>query len=57
MALPTQKRSKSRKKRRQYQFRLSKIQISSCPKCKKPVLPHRICPFCGYYASKEKVKK
>lgn len=21
----------------------------NCPKCRKLILPHRICPFCGYY--------
>ena len=56
MALPTQKRAKSRKKRRQYQYRLSKINLSKCPKCGKPVLPHRACSFCGFYADKEVIK-
>ncbi len=56
MALPTQKRSKSRQKRRQYQYRLKKIYLSICPKCKKPKLPHQVCPFCGTYMGKEIIK-
>ena len=56
MALPTQKRSKSRQKRRQYQYRLKKIYLSVCPKCKKPKQSHKICPFCGTYMDKEIIK-
>ncbi len=56
MALPTQKRSKSRQKRRQYQYRLKKIYLSICPKCKKPKRSHQACPFCGTYMDKEVIK-
>lgn len=56
MALPTQKRSKSRKKIRQYQHRLKNISLSKCPKCKKPVRPHHVCQFCGTYINKEIIK-
>lgn len=56
MALPTQKRSKSRQKIRQYQYRLKKLNLSVCPKCKKPVRPHHICLFCGTYKEKEIIK-
>ena len=53
MALPTQKRSKSRKKVKQYRYRLKKLSLSVCPKCKKPTLPHHVCPFCGTYVNRE----
>ncbi|MCD6442224.1 50S ribosomal protein L32 [bacterium] len=53
MALPTQKRSKSRQKRKQYQYRLKKIYLSICPKCQKPKLSHQVCLFCGTYMGKE----
>lgn len=56
MALPTQKRSKSRKRIRQYQYRLKKKNLSTCPKCKKPILPHHACPFCGYYAGRQVIE-
>lgn len=23
--------------------------ISPCPKCSEPTLPHRVCPSCGHY--------
>lgn len=56
MALPTQKRSKSCQRTRQYQYRLKKICLSVCPKCKKPKLSHQVCPFCGTYMDKEIIK-
>ena len=56
MALPTQKTSKSRKRVKQYKNRLKKKTLSVCPKCKKPVLPHHVCRFCGTYINKEVIK-
>ena len=53
MALPTQKRSKTRQKIKQYQYRLKKLNLSICPKCKKPMQPHHVCPFCGTYINRE----
>ena len=29
---------------------------SSCPQCKQPKLPHRVCPNCGYYAGRQAVE-
>lgn len=53
MALPTQKRSKTRKRIKQYKNRLKKKVLSVCPQCKKPVLPHHICLSCGKYSNRE----
>jgi large subunit ribosomal protein L32 len=53
MALPNRKRTKSRKRVKQYQYRMTKINLSICPKCKKPTRSHRVCLFCGYYAGRE----
>jgi large subunit ribosomal protein L32 len=56
MGLPSQKRTKSSKKRRASHFALPKITLGKCPKCLKPVLPHHACSFCGTYAGKEVLK-
>ncbi|MCD6471241.1 50S ribosomal protein L32 [bacterium] len=53
MALPTQKRTKSRKKRKQYQYRIKKLNLVKCPHCGKLILPHHVCPYCGYYLNEE----
>lgn len=53
MALPKQKRSKTRQKTRQYQFRIQELNLSICPQCQKPKKPHQACPFCGTYSGRE----
>jgi len=27
--------------------------LTTCPKCKKPALPHTVCKNCGFYKGKE----
>lgn len=56
MALPTQKRSKSRQRVKQYRTRIKKPVLCQCPKCKKPIQPHHLCLFCGTYKNKEIIK-
>lgn len=56
MSTPTQKHTKSRKNIRRSAFSLKKIEIVSCPKCKKDVRKHTACGNCGSYAGKEVVK-
>ena len=53
MALPNQKRAKSRKRVKQYRLRLTKKTLGKCSKCGKAVRPHHICSFCGYYKNQE----
>jgi large subunit ribosomal protein L32 len=61
MALPRGKRTKSSKKQREFHLNLKPVEVTVCPKCKKPASPHRACAFCGTYAGKAiipvKVKK
>jgi len=49
MATPTQRRTSSSRKRRASHAALSPIRTTTCPKCKKPKLPHHACSFCGYH--------
>ncbi len=55
MPHPTQKRTKSSKKRRASHFALKNIELTKCPKCGKPRLPHRVCEFCGTYKGKQTI--
>lgn len=53
MALPKRKHSKARRdKRRSANSKLFMADLSVCPQCKNPRLPHRVCPHCGYYNGK-----
>ncbi len=56
MGLPGHRRTSSHKRRRASHFALKKANLSVCPKCKKPVQPHRVCGFCGTYAGREAIK-
>ena len=56
MGLPGHRRTSSHKKRRAAHFALKKIVLSTCPKCKEPVMPHRACMNCGTYAGRQVIK-
>ncbi|MFZ3208913.1 MAG: 50S ribosomal protein L32 [Geobacteraceae bacterium] len=53
MAVPKKKTSKSRKNMRRAHDFLTAPNVSACPKCKAPKLPHRACAACGTYKGKE----
>jgi len=35
--------------RRSANFRLTATDLSTCPNCQAPKVPHRVCPSCGFY--------
>lgn len=35
--------------RRSANFKLTASSLSVCSQCKKSILPHRVCPYCGFY--------
>jgi large subunit ribosomal protein L32 len=49
MAVPQRKISRSRKGMRRSHDALTVPSLSRCPKCKQPMMPHRVCPNCGHY--------
>lgn len=53
MAVPKKKTSKSKKNMRRAHDAISPAGISTCPNCKEPKLPHRVCAACGTYKGKE----
>jgi len=58
MAVPKRRMSKSRRdSRRAHNFRLVAPSLSICPNCKSPMMPHRVCPNCGYYQGRQVVNK
>jgi len=53
MSVPRQRKTKSqRNQRRMHLFATSPV-LAKCKKCGKPVLPHTVCPNCGYYKGVE----
>ncbi|HAA83351.1 MAG: 50S ribosomal protein L32 [Thermodesulfobacterium commune] len=57
MAVPKRKTSRSRRGMRRAHQHLEVSSFSVCPRCKSAKLPHRVCPSCGYYKSKQVLEK
>jgi len=49
---PKRKHALHRDRVRALAKRLTKSQLVACPSCKKLIMSHRVCPFCGYYDGK-----
>ena len=55
MSVPKQRHTKQRRDRKRERFSIDPIATQTCPKCKKAMQPHRVCPSCGFYKGKEMV--
>lgn len=53
MAVPKWHRSKSRQGQRRMHLYIKAQKLAACSHCKKEILPHIVCPYCGYYKDKE----
>lgn len=54
MAVPKYKTSKSKAaSRKATNMKLRVPTLSKCPTCGNMILPHRICPKCGYYKGEQ----
>jgi large subunit ribosomal protein L32 len=49
MAVPKKRHSKSKVGRRRMHIYLKEPKLVKCKKCGNFILPHIVCPFCGYY--------
>jgi large subunit ribosomal protein L32 len=56
MAVPKKKQSKTRTAKRRATWKTKATSYSSCPQCKQPKMPHRVCGNCGYYAGRQAVE-
>jgi len=53
MAVPKQRKTKSRRNNRRANIFIKDKEITSCAKCGKPVLAHTVCANCGSYKGRE----
>jgi len=54
MPVPKRKHSRSRRNsRRASNFKLKNKAVTKCGHCLQPIIPHHICPHCGYYGGVE----
>ncbi len=52
MAVPRNRSSNAKKNSRRAHMAKKPKNTSACSNCKKARLPHRICPYCGFYDNK-----
>lgn len=57
MAVPKRRKTSSKARmRRASNWRLSAPTFASCPQCRQPKMPHRVCPNCGHYAGRTAIE-
>lgn len=56
MAVPKKKKSKSKRDMRRSHHHVTLPNVSTCPQCHEPVLPHHVCPECGAYKGRTVLK-
>jgi large subunit ribosomal protein L32 len=56
MALPKQRTSKERQRKRRSHHQAATASIKTCSQCGSPQLNHHVCPTCGSYAGREVVE-
>ncbi len=56
MAVPKKKKSKSKRDMRRSHDHIRMPNLSTCPQCHEPKLPHRVCPECGTYRGRTVVE-
>jgi large subunit ribosomal protein L32 len=56
MPLPKKKQSKRRTRQRRSHHALEAPTVVLCSHCHQPMLPHRVCPNCGYYKGRQILK-
>lgn len=49
MAVPKRRTSRSKQGHRRSHHAVTPIQVQYCKQCNEPVLPHRVCPYCGFF--------
>lgn len=53
MGLPARHHSKSRRNKGRSHMALKAKFFIKCPHCGRKILPHQVCPYCGYYKERE----
>ncbi len=56
VAVPKNKKSKSKRDMRRTHDKLKVASIVECPRCHSKKIAHRVCENCGYYDNKEIIK-
>jgi large subunit ribosomal protein L32 len=55
MAVPKRRTSRSKQGTRRSHHHVTPVQMQFCQRCSEPVLPHRVCPNCGFYQGRDAI--
>lgn len=55
MPVPKKHHTSTRTRKRRSHHALKKKKLFACSRCGKATIPHRACPFCGFYQGREVV--
>lgn len=56
MAHPKRQSSVQRQRKRRTHYKATLPNLGPCGHCAKPILSHRVCPFCGFYKGQQVVE-
>ncbi|HHY34514.1 MAG TPA: 50S ribosomal protein L32 [Firmicutes bacterium] len=56
MAVPKKRKSASKRDMRRAHWKLEAPSLVECSRCHALIVPHRVCPECGYYNGREVLK-
>jgi len=56
MAMPKKRMTSARTGARRSHLFLKANNLSLCPQCKQPIMPHRVCPYCGTYKGEQIIR-
>ena len=56
MGVPKRRTSAAKRGQRRAHDKLTAPNVSLCPQCHEPLLPHHVCPHCGTYKGREVIK-
>lgn len=56
MPVPKKRVSRTRRDKRRTHKKVTPVNVVSCPHCEEPMMPHRICPSCGFYKERSVVE-
>jgi len=54
---PKKRHSKQRQGKRRAHIRYVLADYVLCAQCKKPILPHTVCKYCGWYGGRQIILK
>ncbi len=56
MPVPKRRQTHTRGAKRKANWKAQAATYSTCPQCRQPKLPHRVCANCGYYGGRQAVE-